>query len=277
MTQIAFLRSRREGCLADTRNRWDTAMESGRDASLQQLYPCDRCPLNARPNFDTHTDAQQHFLKGFKRGELQVGANSNFLVEGASSPHLYTVLSGWAYRYKTMEDGRRQILNYVLPGDFLGLQSSLFGKMDHSVQALTRMVLCVFERSDLSRLFSSSSDLSYDIVWLASREEQMVEEHLLSIGRRTALERAAYLIAFLHDRARRTGLLEQGAPLSPITQTHVADTLGMSLVHTNKTLRKLQEDRSIRWSGKSCYVMDPEALRRTAGWKGLPDVNRPFI
>ena len=245
--------------------------------TFQQLYPCDRCPLNAKPNFQSHSPEQLRFLKDFKRGELQVGANASFLVEGTSSPHLYTVLSGWGYRYNMLADGRRQILNYVMPGDFLGLQSSLFGRMEHSVQALSHMLLCVFERGDLGRLFEASSSLSYDIVWLASREEQMIEEHLLSIGRRSALERSAYLLAFLHERARRTGLIEQGAPLSPITQTHIADSLGLSLVHTNKTLRKLQDQRLMRWSGKSCYVNDAEGLRRAAGWKGLPDVDRPFI
>ena len=245
--------------------------------TFAQLYPCDRCPLNSRPNFKSHEPATLRFLKEFKRGELQVGANANFLVEGTSSPHLYTVLSGWGYRYKTLGDGRRQVLNYIMPGDFVGLQSSVLGKMDHGVQALSRMLLCVFERNEFSRLFGASSELSYDIVWIASREEQMMEEHLLSIGRRTALERSAYLLAFLHDRGRRTGLLEQGAPLTPITQTHVADTLGMSLVHTNKTLRKLQEQRLIRWSGKSCHVQDPAALRNTAGWQGLPEDDRAFI
>ena len=245
--------------------------------SFQQLYPCDACPLGSRPNFQSHKPDEIRFLRDFKRGELQVDAHSNFLVEGTSSPHLYTVLSGWGYRYKMLSDGRRQVLNFVFPGDFLGLQSSLFGRMDHSVQALSRMLLCVFERSSLDDLFKSSSSLSYDMVWIASREEQMIEEHLTSIGRRTAVERLAYLLAFLHDRARRTGLLEQGAPLNPITQTHVADALGLSLVHTNKTLRKLQDDRLVRWSGKSCYVTDIEGLRSAAGWKGLPNVERPFI
>ena len=263
--------------MTDVRNRWDTAMSEEPSTQFQQRYPCDRCPLNAKPNFETHSEEQLRFLRDFKRGELQVGAHSSFLVEGASSPHLYTVLSGWGYRYKVLDDGRRQVLNYVMPGDFLGLQSSLFGKMDHSVQALSRMLLCVFERGDLGKLFDASTSLSYDIVWIASREEQMLEEHLLSIGRRSAVEKTAYLLAFMHDRARRTGLLEQGAPLTPITQTHIADTLGLSLVHTNKTLRKLQEQRLVRWSGKSCYVDDIEGLRAAAGWKGLPDVERPFI
>ena len=80
-------------------------------------------------------------------------AGSTILSEGTHSPHLYTVLSGWAFRFKSLPDGRRQILNYLLPGDLLGLQGSIMGEMEHSVEALTPMVLCVFQRDKLDDLF----------------------------------------------------------------------------------------------------------------------------
>lgn len=253
------------------------AMEAASAPAFAQLYPCHRCPLNGRPHFQNHDDDETRFVATFKRGELQVDPSSSFLIEGTRSPHLYTVLSGWGFRYKLLDDGRRQILNYVMPGDFLGLQSSLFGEMQHSVQSLSRMLLCVFERDALDRLFASHAKLSYDITWIAAREEQILEEHMLSIGRRSAQERAAYLLAYIHERGRRAGLIDQGGPIVPFTQTHLADTLGLSLVHTNKTLRHLQNERHIRWAGKSCYVNDLDALKRTAGWSGLPEVERPFI
>ena len=253
------------------------APEVGSGPAFAQLYPCHSCPLNGRPHFQDHAADETRFIATFKRGELQVDPSSSFIIEGTRSPHLYTVLSGWGFRYKMLEDGRRQIMNFVMPGDFLGLQSSLFGEMQHSVQSLSRMLLCVFERDALDRLFTASTKLSYDITWIAAREEQILEEHMLSIGRRTAEERAAYLLAFIYQRGRRAGLIDQGAPIVPFTQTHLADTLGLSLVHTNKTLRKLQDRRLIRWSGKSCYVNDLDGLKRVSGWSGLPDVERPFI
>ena len=266
-----------DGTGGGTRGRAGDAPGGASGAVFAQLYPCERCPLNAHDGFITHDADETQVLSTFKRGELQVDPNSTFLVEGTNSPHLYTVLSGWGFRYKMLEDGRRQIMNFIMPGDFLGLQSSLFGEMQHSVQSLSRMLLCVFERNALHKLFESRAQLSYDITWIAAREEQILEEHMLSIGRRSALERSAYLIAFVHARGRRTGLIEEGGPIAPFTQTHVADTLGLSLVHTNKTLRKLQDTRAIRWSGKSCYVNDEAALREMASWQGLPKLDRPFI
>ena len=85
-------------------------------------------------------------METFKAGELVVDPGATILLEGTNSAHVFTVLSGWAFRFKSLEDGRRQILNFSLPGDFLGLQGSIFDKMQHSVEALTAAVLCVFPR-----------------------------------------------------------------------------------------------------------------------------------
>jgi CRP-like cAMP-binding protein len=232
--------------------------------------------LRSRPHYREFTPAELKFVSGFKRGELVAEPGSMILSEGAHSAQLFTLLSGWAFRYKTLEDGRRQILNYLVPGDLAGLQGSVLGAMEHSVESLSAVVLCVFQRNDLDTLFLQQPGLAFDITWLASREERMLDENLLSIGRRSAAERAAYLIAFLHQRAVRSGLL-QGKVHIPISQQHVADTLGLSLVHTNKTLRRLVERGLIRWRDRSCEVLDEAGLLALADWPGLPDGVRPFI
>ena len=227
--------------------------------------------------FRAFSPEELKFVSTFKRGELVADAGSVILAEGAHSAQLFTLLSGWAFRFKTLEDGRRQILNYCLPGDLIGLQGSVIGAMDHSVEALTPAVLCVFQRDRLPDLFRNHPGLSFDVTWLASREERMLDENLLSLGRRTALERAAYLVAFLYRRASAVGMAEQKALLIPITQQHVADTLGLSIVHTNKTLRKLSERNLIRWHDRACEVLDPTGLMDVAGWSGPGEMRRPLI
>ena len=253
------------------------AKRAGGSGARPAVFPCDRCPLDGRHHFETHTREETNFLLRLKKGEFHAESGDLFLHEGETSDRLFTVLSGWGFRSKMLPDGRRQIMNYVMPGDFVGLQATLFGRMQHSVQALSPMLLCFFGRQDLRHLYEEAPSLAYDITWLASREEQILEEHLLSVGRRSAVERAAYLVSFLHQRGLRTGVVEDGGPLEPFTQTHVADTLGLSLVHTNKTLRKLQREGVVRWSGKSCYVQDAERLKAAAAWQGLPDADRAFI
>lgn len=239
--------------------------------------PCQQCPLRAIPHFRPFQPDELRFVSTFKTGELVADSGSVVLSEGAHSAHLFTLLSGWAFRYKTLEDGRRQILNYVLPGDLIGLQGSVIGEMEHSVEALSPIVLCVFQRDRLSSLFQNHPGLAFDITWLASREERMLDENLLSLGRRTAMERAAYLIAFIYQRASDVGLGGGKHLLIPITQQHVADTLGLSIVHTNKTLRKLVDLGLIRWRERVCEVLDADALKEIAGWHGPEERKRPLI
>ncbi len=240
--------------------------------------PCEQCPLRAMSGFRPFSPDELKFVSAFKRGELVIEPGATILAEGAHSAQLFTLLSGWAYRFKTLEDGRRQILNYCLPGDLIGLQGIVIGTMEHSVEALSPVVLCVFQRDRINELFSRQPGLAFDVTWLAAREERMLDENLLSVGRRTALERAAYLIAFLHQRAVAVGLdAAHRALLIPITQQHVADTLGLSIVHTNKTLRKLAERGLIRWHDRACEVRDAPGLMAEAGWDGGPERQRPLI
>ena len=242
-----------------------------------QRFPCEICPLRPLEAFREFEGGELAFVARFKKGELAVTRGETILVEGSPSAHLYTVLIGWGFRYKLLDDGRRQIVNYVMPGDLIGLQSTLMGEMQHSVEALSPMLLCIFDKEELYNLYREHPGLGYDITWIASREERMLDENLLSLGRRSALERAAYLIAFIQTRAIAVGLNGVKPVEIPITQQHVADTLGLSLVHTNKTIRKLADRKLLRWRERGCEVLDLEGLMRLAGWEGLKDERRPFI
>jgi len=232
--------------------------------------------LRAASAFRDFTAAELRFVSEFKTGEMMAEAGTTILSEGAHTAHLYTLLSGWAFRFKTLEDGRRQILNYLLPGDLVGLQGSVIGEMEHSVEALSSLVLCVFQRDRLDELFARHPGLGFDVTWLAAQEERMLDDHLLSLGRRTALERAAYLLSFLHQRVMSLDPHRSNIQL-PLTQQHVADTLGLSIVHTNKTLRKLTNMGLLRWLPGACKVQDLDAMMTLAGWDGLGARKRPLI
>lgn len=245
--------------------------------NVGRQYPCKNCPLLTLDTFRKFTAEELAFIDTFKRGELVAEAGTAVLTEGSNSAHLYTVLSGWGFRSKTLEDGRRQILNVIMPGDFIGLQGSLLKEMQHSVQALSTMLLCVFERDKLWDLYSNHPALAYDITWLAAREEQTLDEHLLSVGRRTALERAAYLLLFIYSRAKARKLTRSGTLAFPFTQQHVADTLGLSLVHTNKTLKKLGSMNLLRWHDRRFEILDEDKLATIAGWEPPTEPVRPFI
>jgi CRP/FNR family transcriptional regulator, anaerobic regulatory protein len=249
----------------------------GNGKPTAQFTPCELCPLRKRPGLREFSREELEFVKTFKVDELRVESGISFLREGTRSEHLYTILKGWAFRYKVLDDGRRQILNYALPADMVGLQGTLMREMQHSVEALTPLVLCVFPRSKLWDLYSRLPSLAFDVTWLAAREEQLIDEHLVSLGRRTALERTAFLLLHLFLRAEEAGLVKDACIQFPFTQQHVADTLGMSLVHTNKTLKRLFLTKAVRWKDRIFEVLDRTTLVKIAGSSVNQHVPRPFI
>ena len=252
-------------------------MTTAASPSPQRQVPCEKCPLRAQTALRDFSQDELDFVRGFKSGELTAEAGTTLLVEGTNSAHLYTVLSGWAIRHKTLPDGRRQILNFVLPADFLGLQGTVLGEMQHSVEALTDMVLCVFPRERLWELYRSQPSLAFDLTWIAAREEQLLDEYLLGVGRRRALERLAFVLLHLFLRAEQVGLIADNKVQFPFTQQHLADALGMSLVHTNKTLRRLTASKAVRWKNRTFEVLDRDALTSLAGYQMTDRQPRPFI
>ncbi len=239
--------------------------------------PCEACPFRANPAFRDFSPPALEFISAFKSGELNAEVGTTLFLEDTNSAHLYTVLAGWAFRYKMLPDGRRQIVNFALPGDFLGLQASVFDRMGHSAEALTDMVLCLFPREKLWELFSGHPNLSFDVTWLAAREERMLDENLLSVGRRSALERMAYLLLHLFRRAEDLGLTEGDRIEFPFFQQHLADALGISLVHANNTLRRLTSQKIVHWKQKVFRLLERDRLAEIAGYDFAERQPRPFI
>ena len=243
----------------------------------KNVTACHHCPLRKLSTFRDFTPQELKFMETFKTGELKVAAGDTILLDGTASEYLYTMLSGWAFRLKTLDDGRRQILNFALPGDFLGLQSSVFEKMEHSIEALTASVLCMFPREKVWGLFQNYPGLALDTTWLAARQENLLDEHLLNVGQRFALERMSYLLLQLYRRAAQSGLVTHKKADFPFTQQHLGDALGFSTVHTNKTLRRLRATGAIRWAGTTFEVLDEERLIELARHPAFTSGLRPLF
>ena len=244
-----------------------------------EAHPCTHCPLRALPVMLGNSAEEVRLISLLRDGQARLHAGATLLHEGQRDGRLATLFSGWAFRYKTLRDGRRQILNFLLPGDFIGLQQKMAGESPHGVEAITEVVLCMFPRDALWRLHEQLPSLGYDITWLAAHEESIVDENLISVGRRTAAERVAMLLIRLYKRAAALQLPEAGRSVPfPITQQHIADALGLSLVHTNKTLRRLQKLGLYRIADGRLTLADPGALERMADWygTGVPEA-RPLI
>lgn len=228
---------------------------------------CTDCLLRQQPGFTPVTGEQLACIQAFRTDRTLVRAGRPVVPEHRASDKLFTLYAGWAFRYKSLADGRRQILNFLLPGDLIGLQAEFIDEATHGVEALTDVHLCVFAQDRLWALFQQQPQLGYDLTWLCASEEQLVDENLVTVGRRNAAERIAMLLIHLWRRAERVGLTDADGSIDfPLTQQHIADALGLSLVHTNKTLRRLERLGLHEIRAGRLRLIEPQALERLADY-----------
>ena len=161
--------------------------------------------------------------------------------QGQAEQSAYILISGWACSYKLLQDGQRQIVDFHVPGDFLGLRSVLLHLSDHSIEPVTDIEVTEVHRSDLLQAFAQTPRLATAVLWAASRDEAVVVEHLVDIGRRNAAERMAHFLLELGARLTLVGMGSKEGYACPLTQYLLADALGLSAVHVNRVLRQLRE------------------------------------
>ena len=227
--------------------------------------PCRRCPLRQLTLFHEPTGDELDLVQSLKLRERRLAVGEALIHEGQTDAPLYNLRDGWAFRYKTLSDGRRQILNFLLAGDSIGVQQKMGDAAAHGVETLTSATFCVFHRDSLWELHRRSPVMGFNVTWLTAHEESMVDDTLLSVGRRSAEERIASMLILLFKRAAalQADAGASGVPF-PLTQQHIADGLGLSLVHTNKTLRKLERRGLHRVADGRLQLRDVRAMARLA-------------
>lgn len=243
----------------------------------QPVVPCMACPLRMRPAFKDKPDDEIEFIQALKQDHRLLPAGADIIHPGQEDAELFTLFAGWAFRYRSLPDGRRQILNFLLPGDLVGLQASLLSSSQHGVEALTDVELCVFPRKRTFEIFSRMPQLGYELAWLGSREECLVDESLTSVGQRTAPERIAALLISLYRRNYALGLVRDNSFLFPLTQQQLADALGLSLVHTSKTWSRLRRAGLFSLSGGRLTLINPRLTSRMAALYESNFDTRPLI
>lgn len=240
--------------------------------------PCRQCPLAGCTGLRPHQPEEVPYLEQFKIGEVRVARGETVIEQDVTRGGLYTLLDGVMMRYRSLPDGRRQIVNFMFPGDLLGLQGAFGEPATHSVEALLPSRLCVFDHPRYRELIVAQPALGYDITWLAAKEETALEEHLVALGRRSARERVAYLAVWLVLRARGTCIADSHNQLDvTITQAQIADMLGLSLVHTNRTIKALERGGEVFWRTGSILIPDLEAAAALAHYDLTAARQRPYI
>ena len=168
-------------------------------------------------------------------------AGVDLVHQGQANQAAYILAKGWVCSYKLLPNGGRQIIDFQIPGDFLGLRSVLFRTADHNIEPVTQIEASEVIITDLLDAFANTPRLAAAVLWAASRDEAMVVEHLVGIGRRNALERTAHYLLEFSARLMLVGLGTKAGYNCPLSQYMLADALGLSSVHVNRVLRQLRE------------------------------------
>lgn len=245
---------------------------------IEEPIPCPACPLQSCSGLRPLEPRQLLYMQEFKKGELHLDRGDTLINEGEGHERLYTVLTGVLIRSRSLDDGRRQIVNFMFPGDLVGLQGAFDQPSSHTIEALLDARLCRFPKTDFAELIARHPSLGYDLTWLAAKEETALEDHIVSLGQRSAKERVAYLAVWLLNRALSTCMATREDTLRiPITQAQIADMLGLSLVHTNRTIRQLHREGLVIWKSREIGIPDFARAADFAQYDRDQDRSRPFI
>lgn len=205
-------------------------------------------------------------LDGLMHNREEAEAGDLIVMEHQEMTRTWVLQEGWAFRYKSFPDGRRQVLNYMLPGDIVGLYSVMISRSDCGVEAITPMSLAVFRNAELIDALAHTPRLLLAMSWVAGQGERILDEQIARVGRRGAAERMAHLFVELYVRMLKLGVSRSDATTLPLTQALLSDTLGMSHVHANRCFRALNKEKLVALKEGKLVLLDVKGLAQRAGF-----------
>jgi len=209
------------------------------------------------------SEEEQDAVVGALEKPRQILRGSDIVADGSVPTHTTVMLSGTACRYKLLPNGQRHILTFQYPGDMTDLYSYVLKKMDHAVGALSDCSIAQIPHEKIAALSEQYPNLQYTF-WRDTMVDASIALTWGLGGSRKTISRMAHMLCEIFARLELVGLAKVGEPLPyVVNQRDLAEALGLSLVHTNKTLAVLKNKKLIRRTGTKLEILD---------WKGLTDV-----
>ena len=193
-------------------------------------------------------------------------AKHDLIREGDQPGPVFIMLEGWAYRYKIMPSGSRQVLAYLMPGDCCDLHIGLLAEMDHSIQTVVPALVAMVGRAEMDAMMDEHRCIAKAMYVSQLVDEGIMRAWIASMGRRASIERVAHLMCELYLRARNIGLANRETFALPLSQLLLADSLGMTPVHLNRVLKELRLTGAMTLARGSLLITDPGKLIQIAGF-----------
>ncbi len=227
---------------------------------------CVSCSIRSKALFsDILDDDLYELVHTLKVSKSRIPSKTLLYREGDIFEKCFTLKSGWMILYKTLRSGKRQILNFFLPGDFIGYELDKEGRQLYSLETLTECSLCVFPADKLQEIMQDNNKLMQGHNKVLARKSVLYAQHLVSVGRRDSKERLAATVLDLFDRADYSlDNLSNKFMYFPPTQEELADMLGLTQVHVNRVMRGMVDNKVIQCKKKIMTILDETKLKKIA-------------
>ena len=221
----------------------------------------DSCIVKHFRHYHPLSDGDRQLLGALEKSPLEVKAGDSLWEERDPAQDFFTLSQGWAFSYRQLEDGARQILEVYLPGDVIGLREYAFHQRLTGVQMIEDGTICRFPHARLTDIFQQSTTLTSILFAMASRQQVLLTERLVNLSRRSARQKLAHFIMEMYERlAKTTGRQEDHSIRLPLSQEMLADVLGLSPVHVSRTFSALDEEGLLHRNRHRLLLPDPAAL-----------------
>lgn len=200
-------------------------------------------------------------------GELVIRKRRDLIADGYEYRKLCFVKDGYAVRYKLLRNGKRQILNVILPGDVVGLPGSFYERAVYSVTAISDLRMNVCSLDAYVQLCYRHPQYGLALTWIAVQEATTYAEHVIDVGRRTPVERLSHFLLELHARLAAVGRAEKTRFTLPFSQEVIADVLGLSVPHLNRMMQQLRSEKLIADRERVVEFLDADAMQSLAHYQ----------
>jgi len=222
------------------------------------------------------SEDEKKLLAKLEDKKITYKAGERIRSKGDGFDDIYIIYDGWAYVSSDLDKGLRSIFDIRLPADFVGVAELSFQERLYDFIALTDVTVCPFPKDHLDDMFNKSQKLRDIFLIIMSREQAISYERIISVGRRTAIERISHFIAEVSLRhSFISGKMKEKFSF-PLRQDHIADILGLSSVHVSRAMTNLKDNGYIKYNRREMTIADRDKLFNLSGFSSQ-FLLKPFI